>query len=77
MPCHEVPALEDGLPHLYAEGLCLVGPGNDASIVVREHDHGFAFKSRVEDPLAGDIEVVAVYQGKVLGHGITPCGSHR
>ena len=63
-------ALEIWLTHLDAQGLGLVGAGDDAAVVVGEHHHRLALKLWVEHPFAGDIEVVAVDQGKESWHGV-------
>jgi energy-coupling factor transporter ATP-binding protein EcfA2 len=48
------------LPHADAEGFGFVRAGDDAAVVVRQHDHGSPDKIGTEDPLAGGVEVVAV-----------------
>jgi len=56
----ERPDLIEGLPHADAEGLGLVRAGDDAAVVVRQHDDGPPHKIGPEYPLAGGVEVVAV-----------------
>ncbi len=64
----QVPDLEVGRAHLDAQGLGLVRAGHGTAIVVGQHHHRDPLQGGVEDPLAGDVEVVAVHQG-VLGTG--------
>ena len=55
--------------HFYPERLSLVGAGNDAAVVVGQHDDSPAPQLRLEYPLAGRIEVVAVDQRNRGRHG--------
>ena len=48
--------------------LGLLAPGDDASVVVGEHDNWLAHEGRVKDPLAGAEEVVAVDECETV-HG--------
>ena len=64
VPLDQGLALEIWLPHLDAQGLGLVGAGDDAAVVVGEHHHRLPLKLWVEHPFAGAIEIVAVDQGK-------------
>lgn len=64
-------AAEIWLPHLDAQPLGLVGAGDDAAVVVGERHHRLPLKLGVEHPFAGDVEVVAVDQGKDGGHGLS------
>ncbi len=54
--------LEPGRPHLHAECHDLVAAGHSTASVIGQDDDRHAFEFRVEHPLAGDIEVVAVDQ---------------
>lgn len=65
---NQTAAFEEGLAHLDAQGLGLVGPGNDAAVVVGEHHYRPTFEPGIEEPFAGDVKVVAVEQGKKGGH---------
>ena len=49
--------------HRDAERLGLVAAGDDAPVVVAEHDDGRRAQGGVEDPLARAVEVIAVGQG--------------
>ena len=55
--------LEHRFAHGDAEILGFLRPGHDASIVVGEHDDGFAFEPGFEDAFTGRVEVVAVDEG--------------
>jgi hypothetical protein len=57
--------------HRDPEGFCLLTPGNDAPVIVREHNDGLSLKSRIEDPLAGTEEVIAVNEAEAV-HGFKP-----
>lgn len=52
--------LKKGLSHPYSEGLGLVRAGDDAAVVVRQHDHRPTVQIGSENALAGDVEIVAV-----------------
>ena len=54
--------------HGDAERLGLLGAGDDAAIVVGQHDDGAAGERWLEYPLARGIEVVAIDQAD-RGHG--------
>jgi len=56
-------ALIPGLSHLDAQGLGFSRTGHSAAIIVGEHHHGHALQPRGEQPLAGDVEIIAVHQG--------------
>jgi hypothetical protein len=58
----------EGRSHRNPQGLGLLAPGNNAPVVVREHDDRLVQEGRVKDPLAGAKEVVAVDQSDA-GHG--------
>ena len=60
--------LEQRDAHGDAERLGLLGAGDDAAIVVGQHDDGLAGERRLEHPLARGIEVVAIDQAD-RGHG--------
>ena len=60
--------LEQRDAHGDAERLGLLGAGDDAAIVVGQHDDGAAGERRLEHPLARGIEVVAIDQAD-RGHG--------
>jgi hypothetical protein len=52
-----------GAGHLYPERFGLIGPGNDAAIVIAEHHYGLSVQGRLEEALAGGIETVTVNDG--------------
>ena len=54
--------LVDRFAHRDAQVLGFLGPGDDAAVVVGQHDHRAALQARVEHPLARGIEVVDVDQ---------------
>ena len=60
---HDIPYLEEGVAHLDAERLGLVGPGHRASVVVGEHDDRPPVQLRTEDPFARGEEIVTVGKG--------------
>ena len=64
VPLDQVADLEIRIAHLEAEGLGLVAAGDDAAVVVGEHDHRPVDDRRVEDPLARRIEIIAIDQGE-------------
>ena len=53
---------ESGTAHGDAGRLGLVAAGDDATVVVREHDDLLAVESGVKHPLTGHKEVIAVNQ---------------
>ena len=59
---HQVPDLEEWHTHRDAKCLGFIGPADDASIVIGETDDGSVAKLGSEDPLAADVEVIAVDQ---------------
>jgi len=61
-------AAEIWLTHLDTQRLGFVGSGDDAAIVIGEHHYRLSLKLRLENPFTGDIEVVAVNQGKEGWH---------
>ena len=68
VPPDKLPQLVEGLAHADAERLGLVRAGDDAAVVVREHDHGASVQFGTEDPFARGEEVVAVAES-VHGRG--------
>ena len=72
LPLHQVPDLEKWHAHRDAECLRLIGPADDAAVVIGETDDGSVAQLGSEDPLATDIEVVAVDQ---TVHGSDPSRS--
>lgn len=60
MVLDEVAELKKGVAHFDAEFLGLVGACDDTAIVVGKHNDGPPHERRVEDPLAGRIEVVTI-----------------
>lgn len=57
---HQVTDLEEWYTHRDAECLGLIGPTDDAAVVIGETDDGSVAQLGPEDPLATDVEVVAV-----------------
>ena len=55
--------------HLNAERLGFVGARDDTAVVVGEDDDRSAFEVGVEEPLAGDEEIIAVAEGEHLSVG--------
>jgi hypothetical protein len=64
----DIPILVIGRAHAHAEFLGLVGPGDDAAVVVAEHDDGLLPEIRAKEPFARAIEAVTVDDG-VQGGG--------
>lgn len=54
--------LKPGRSHFHAQRFDLVAAGDCTAIVVGEHNDWPPMEFRVEDPLAADVEVVAVDQ---------------
>ena len=59
---------EVGLAHRDAEGLAFGRAGDDAAVVVAEDGDGAPLERKVEDALAGDVEVVGVDE---RDHGVS------
>lgn len=70
-------ALEIRGAHGNAQGLGLVGAGNDAAVIVGQHHHRFADELRIKEPLTGGIEIIAVNQGEQFAHGARSSGGGR
>ena len=60
----EIFALESGLAHGNAHGLGFVGTCDDTAVIVGKHYYGFSAQLRRKDAFAGNIEIVAIGQGK-------------
>ena len=60
--------LEERFGHGDAQGLGLVGPGDDAPVVAGQDDDRLSRQVGPEEPFAGDEEVVAVAEGKAHGN---------
>ena len=55
------------LPQADSEGLGLVRPGNDATVVVRKHDNGTPHEVGTKYAFARDIEVIAIAKSEHPG----------
>lgn len=64
MLLNQVSTLENGRAHLDAKRFGLIAAGYHAAIIIAEHNHGHKVNGSVKDALTGDIEVIAVHQGK-------------
>jgi hypothetical protein len=53
---------EVGGAHADTEGFGLIGAGNYAAVVVGKYHHGPVCQVRPEKTLAGNIEIIAVYE---------------
>jgi len=53
-----------GIAHREAEGFGLIAAGDEAAVVVRQHDDRSAFQGRLKDPLTADVKIVRVSQGE-------------
>ncbi len=60
--------LEKRRAHRHSRFLHLFRPGDHAPIIVREHRHRFVSERRVEDALAGGVEVLAVDKSEDAVH---------
>ena len=60
VPLHDIPYLKEGIAHLDAERLGLVGSRHRAAIVVAQYDDRLPVQLRTENPFAGGEEIVAV-----------------
>ncbi len=70
---HESLALKQGCAPFDPEFFHFVRSGDNAAVVVAEHDYRFALQVRSKHPLAGDVKVIAVYQHEAV-HFIPPYG---
>ena len=64
MIVNEVLDFEKRCTHLDAQGFGFVGAGHGTSVIVGQDNDRPILQLRVEDPLAGNVKVVTVYQGK-------------
>jgi hypothetical protein len=59
----DMPGLEIRDGHSHSQPSGLIAAGNDASVIIAEHDDGLLPEVRAEDPLAGAIETITVDDG--------------
>ena len=64
MLIYHVLYLKERRTHLEPERFRFIRARDDAAVVIREHYDWSLVQSRVEHPLAADIEVVAINEGK-------------
>ncbi len=60
--------LINGCAHLDPKRFGLIAARDHAAIIIAKHNHGRLVNGSVKDALAGDIEVIAVHQGKDRVH---------
>jgi hypothetical protein len=56
-----------GHGHANAQVLCFIASGNDAAIVITEHNNGLLPEVRPEQALAGAVKAVAINYGNHSG----------
>ena len=60
----QLPAFKQWNTHGNPCIFCLVRTGDDAAVVVAEHNNGLAVQMGLEQPFAGTIETVAIDDGE-------------
>ena len=63
---NEVPISNTGIPIFIPAFLSFFGAGDYAAVVVRQHHYRLPFQRRIEDSLAGSVEIIAIDEGEDL-----------
>ena len=66
--------LLEHIAHLNSQCLAFLGTGNDASVIIAQHNDRFSYEVGMKESLTGTIKVIAISQSEEF-HTIRICGN--